>query len=343
MSRRVMSLLSTFTPKLDIYSVDEAFLDLSDMGDADYMKQYGQRIAREVGKGTGIPISVGMAPTKTLAKIASKFAKKYPAYRGACLMDTDAKREKALRLFDVADVWGIGRQSLKTLRYYSIRTAWDFTQKSESWVRNKFNVTMWRTWRELRGESCIDIEELPHKKSICTSRSFADEGVCDRSVLEEAVANFAASCARKLREQHTVCSQVAVFAYTSRFRTDVPSDVIQQNVSLDVPTASSPEIVGAVLRALRSRYRKGTFYYKKAGVIVWDIIPDTVIQTHLFDTVDRSRQQVLNQTVDLINRKNGRDTVHLSAQGSKKGFALKTEHISRQYTTNLRDIIVVKA
>jgi len=343
MSRRVMSMLSTFTPHLDIYSIDEAFLDLSNMGDAPYIQAYGQRISHEVGKGTGIPISIGIAPTKTLAKVASKFAKKYPGYNGACLIDTDEKREKALKLFDVSDVWGIGRRILKTLEYYSIQTAWDFTQKSESWVRNKFNVTTLRTWKELRGESCIDVEELPHKKSICTSRSFADEGVKDRHVLEEAVANFASACARKLREQHTVCSQVMVFAYTSRFRTDIEGDVIQQCVSLPVATADPSELISVVLKALRSNYRPGTFYYKKAGVVVWDITTEDAIQTNLFDPVDRRRQQQLNQVIDSINRKNGRDTIHLSIQGDKKGFVLKTAHISRQYTTNIDDILVVKA
>ena len=342
MSRRVMSLLRQCTPRLDIYSIGEGFLDLSDMGDAAYMKAYGERLVREVGKGTGIPISLGMAPTHTLAKVASKFAKKYPAYHGACLMDTDEKRCKALKLFPIDDVWGVGRQLLRQLTYFDVKTAWDFAEKSESWVRSHFNTPVWHTWQELNGQDVVQPEDLPHKKSICTSRSFSDQGISDRAVLEEAVSNFTSQCARKLREQKTCCSQLSVFAWTSRFREDLPQDVIQENISLPVPTQDSAELISYALKALRRAYRPGTFYYKKAGVVVWDICPQTAIQTDLFDTVDRGRQEALTRAVNEINRRNGHDTVRVAIQGNSRAFALKREFISRQYTTNIDDILVIK-
>lgn len=339
MSRRVMSLLSAYTPRLDIYSIDEGFLDLTGRGDAGQVRSYGLQIVRRIGQGTGIPVSLGIAPTRTLAKMASYFAKHYPAYQGVCLIDTREKREKALRLCPVKEVWGIGRHLRTDLEYYGIHTAWDFVQKTEEWIRHKFSISTVRTWKELQGTDCISPEELPHKKSICTSRSFAGEGICDHNLLEEAVANFAADSARKLRQQKTCCTQVTVFAYTSRFRTDAAQDTIQQNITLHVPTQDPAEIISTALTALRAHYKPETYYYKKAGVILWGIQPFHAIQTDLFDPIDRRKQAALTQAIDAINRKNGHNTIRMAVQGTEKQFYLKREHLSRQYTTNLDDII----
>ena len=344
MSRRVMSLLSTYTPRLDVYSVDEAFLDLSDMGDAEHLVSYCKNMVKTISKGTGIPISLGIAPTKTLAKMASKFAKKYKGYDGVCLIDTDEKREKALKLFEVGDVWGIGHRHAKKLAYYGIRTAWDFVQKSESWIRKEMTVTGVRTWKELRGESCISIDELPHKKSVCTSRSFAEQGLNQLGQVEEAVANFAAQCSRKLKEQHTVCQSISVFAHTSRVRTDMPQDYIHSTVHLQVPTNDHQELVVLAVKLLRNQWKGDSLYwYKKTGVIVWNICKDHAIQRSLFDTVDREKQAALAKAIDEINRKNGHNTVRVAVQGFGKTWHLKNEYLSKQYTTNLDDVIVVKA
>ena len=343
MSRRVMSLLSQYTPHLEIYSIDEAFLDLSGMGTSDQLLSYSHNMIRTIGKGTGIPVSLGIAPTRTLAKMASKFAKKHKGYEGVCLMDTDEKRVKALKLFDIADVWGIGPRHAATLSYHGIKTAWDFTQKSESWVRKLFTVAGVRTWKELCGISCISVDELPHKKSICTSRSFADQGLTNLADLEETVSNFTAQCSRKLREQHTVCAGITLFAYTSRFRTDLPADCIHCTVHLQVPTADHQELVATAVAMLRSEWKgDGSYWYKKAGVIVWDINRDDAVQTCLFDTVDRERQAALAKAVDAINRKHGHNTLRMAVQGTGKSWHLKNEHISRNYTTNLNDVIAIK-
>ena len=343
MSRRVMSLLSRYTPKIDVYSIDEAFLDLSGMGTSEELAEYGRKMVRHIAKGTGIPVSLGIAPTKTLAKMASKFAKKHKGYEGVCLMDTDEKREKALKLFDVEDVWGIGHRSVEKLHYHGIRTAWDLTQKPESWIRSELTVTGVRTWKELRGESCISIEELPHKKSICTSRSFADQGLNKLADVEEAIANFTAQCSRKLREQHTVCSSITVFAHTSRFREDLPQSYLCRTVPLPVPTNDQQELVSVAVKALRADWKEGErHFYKKAGVIVWGIGRDNAIQTHLFDTVDREKQAALAKAIDAINRKNGHNKIRVAVQGDEKGWSLKREYISKQYTTNLDEVIVLK-
>ena len=343
MSRRVMSLLSTYTPKLDIYSIDEAFLDLSGMGDSEQLNIYCKKMVRDITKGTGIPISLGIAPTKTLAKMASKFAKKHKGYEGVCMIDSEEKREKALRLFPVEDIWGIGHRHAKKLAYHSIHTAWDLTQRSESWIRKELTVTGVRTWKELRGESCVSIEELPHKKSICTSRSFSGIGLNKLEDVEEAIANFAATCSRKLRQDHIVCGAMTVFAHTSRFCTNAPQNYIYSNIHLAVPTNDMQEIVATAVKTLREAWREGGYLYKKAGVIVWNTCEDNAIQGNLFDNVDREKQAALAKAIDEINRKNGHNTIRMAVQGYSKNWHLKNEYLSKQYTTNLKDIIVTKA
>lgn len=342
MSHRVMSLLSCYTPKLDQYSIDEAFIDFSDMGDSKYMQKYGQEIVRTVGKGTGIPISLGIAPTRTLAKVASKFAKKYKGYHGCCIIDTEEKRQKALDLFEVGDVFGIGRKMKEHLSKYGIRTAADFARLDGEWVRTAFSITGYRTWRELHGEACISLDELPAKKSICVSRSFADEGITDKQKLEEAVANFASDCARKLREQNTICRQITVFAYTSRFRTDLPQDFININIRLEIGTNDTSEIIKNAIEGLRANYREGNYAYKKAGVILWDISSANAVQGNLFDKRNRSKLSALQQTIDKINRRDGIGTVRNAIQGSDR-LNIKREHLSPQYTTDINDILVLKS
>ena len=342
MSRRVMSLLSTYTPQLDIYSIDEAFLDLTGMGDSEQLNIYCKKMVRDITKGTGIPISLGIAPTKTLAKMASKFAKKHKGYEGVCMIDSEEKREKALRLFPVEDVWGIGHRHAKKLAYHSIHTAWDLTQRSESWIRKELTVTGVRTWKELRGESCVSIEELPHKKSICTSRSFSGIGLSKLADVEEAIANFAATCSRKLRQDHIVCGAMTVFAHTSRFCTNAPQNYIYSNIHLAVPTNDMQEIVANAVKTLREAWREGAYHYKKAGVIVWNTCEDNAIQGNLFDNVDRKKQAALAKAIDEINRKNGHNTIRMAVQGYSKNWHLKNEYLSKQYTTNLKDIIVTK-
>ena len=344
MSRRVMMLLVGFTPALTQYSIDEAFIDLSGFSEGEALRSYGRRIVSTIGRGTGIPVTLGIAPTKTLAKVAAKYGKRYKGYGGVCLIDTEDRRVKALKGLAVADVWGIGRRTVGKLEYHGVRTAWDFTQRSEGWVRRELTVAGVRTWRELQGESCIDIEELPEKKSICTSRSFPDQGLSQLGPLEEAVAHFASSCSRKLKEQDSCCRAVTVFAYTSRFRTDAPCSAINRTVTLTVPTNDLRELVSVSVGALRSQWdASATFFYKKAGVIVWDICPSGTVQGDLFDTIDRAKQARLAAAIDAINRKNGYNTVKVAVQGTDTSWRMKHEHESRKYTTNIDDVIKVKA
>lgn len=364
MSRRVMMLLSQYAPDFWQYSIDEGFLKIPlnkpfaccdgtvyTLDSYDAIREYGLKIQRTITRGTGIPVTLGIAPTKTLAKMASKFGKKYAGYEHVCIIDTEERREKALRLFPVDDVWGIGRRSFQKLEYHSIRTAWDFTQKSAAWVRREVKLTGLRTWNELRGVDCVSIDELPEKKSICTSRSFSDRGLDKVRDVEEAIANFVAACARKLQSQHTVCSNITIFAYTSRFAVTTPPIYIQENVVLPVPTNAPQELIGYAMEVLRERLRPyekasapGELFagIKKGGCIVWGISKDTAIQTNVFDTVDREKQKRLTDVIRDINRRNGYDMVKLAVQGTGKKWHLKNEMLSKQYTTKLDDIIRVK-
>ena len=370
LSNRVMSMLSHYSPHIDQYSIDESFFDVDQsmterffqdnlkendtfLNNESLLHQYGARISADVLRAVGIPISIGIAETKTLAKIGSKFAKKYKGYQGCCLIDTDERRHKALSLFPIEDVWGIGRQISRKLDYMGIRTAAQFADKKESWVRSHFNITMVRTWKELNGESCISIEELPQKKSICTSRSFSGEGISDKDVVEEAVANFAVRCAEKLRHQGSVCQGITVFAWTSRFNENVPEYTIHDSLTLPIATNAQEEIVGAALSILRAKYPKPmadsrpdrpdmSFHFKKAGVILWQISPDHPRQQDLFDPIDRSKQKKLMEAIDAINRKNGYGTIRQAIQGTDCRFDLKREYMSKQFTTNIHDILKVK-
>lgn len=320
MSRRVMMMLADFSPELTQYSIDEAFIDLSGLGTGNELYDYGRKIVKSIGRGTGIPVTMGIAPTKTLAKVAGHYGKRYKGYGGVCMIDTDEKRTKALMGLPIGEVWGIGRRNKARLESAGVRT-----------------------WQELRGTSCIDIDELPQKKSICTSRSFADGGLCELGKVEEAVANFAAACSRKLKQQHSCCATLTVFAYTSRFRTDMPHYPINRTVQFAVATNDQQEIVSTAVKALRAEWPgDNRYHYKKAGVITWNTMPDKAIQADLFDTTDREKQARLAKAIDTINRKNGHNTVKVAVQGTGSAWQLKHEHSSKHYTTDIKEIIRVK-
>lgn len=340
MSERVMKTLSGFVKDIEVYSVDESFLDLTGYEEHYNLSEYGKQIVNTVSRNTGIPVSMGIAPTKTLAKVASKFAKKYKRYGGVCIIDSEEKREKALKLFDIEDVWGVGQQYAKLLNYHGVRTAYDFTLKPESFVRKHMKVGGVRTWKELRGIPCYDLEQPRDKKSICTSRSFG-EMITDFSVLSEAVSNFAAACARKLREQNSCAGMITVFIVTNRFRADLPQDFECRTMSLPVATNASSELIAAACSILQRIYKKG-YAYKKAGCVVSAIVPANEVQLNLFDETDRVKLQRLYQAMDKVNKKNGYDSLKIAAQGYSKKWKLKNEHISKRYTTNLNDIITIR-
>lgn len=340
MSHRVMNTIGEFIPDIEVYSIDEAFLLLDGYQHVD-LRAMGEKLIKTVKRNTGIPVSLGIAPTKTLSKVANKFAKKHKAYNGVCIIDTDEKREKALKLFDIGDVWGIGRRYTKTLRYYSVNTAWDFTQRSKSWVRQTMGVVGERTWLELRGTSCIEMDVPKSKKSICTSRSFGEK-LTQMAPVSEAVSNFAASCGEKLRHQHSYACVLTVFIHTNPFATNQAQYYNQTVMQLSVPTNDTTELINYALRGLKSIFIDG-YLYKKAGVIVSEIIPERPLQGDLFDTRNRDKFNSVMSVMDSLNASYGKQKVKVASQGFDRKWKLKNEKLSPCYSTRLCDAVEVSA
>ena len=352
MSNRVMSILrdEVGPGRLEQYSIDEAFLSIELVFD---YRQWGEALVKKIGTWTGMPVSIGMAPTRTLAKAAVWFAKKWKGYNKVCIIENEEQREKALKSLPIEGVWGIGWRGKSKCDYYGIKNAFDFTYKSESWVRKLFTITGVRTWRELKGQSSIESVLTGDKQTICTSRSF-DGMEEDKGKLEMYISNYAAHCAQKVRAQKSVCSMVTVFLQTNHFREDLPQHDAGLTVTLLTPASSTNEIVKAALRAFRACYKVG-FQYKRAGVIVSGIIKSTSIQQNLFDELTPEQRQKFNklsEVMDTINRRMGNDTMILGVQqfpkdektGEQLNFRdlIRHDHRSKCYTTDINELIEVK-
>ena len=338
MSQRVRWVLEEFAPSVEVYSIDEAFLDLRGVVGVDF-DAYAKKISAECWRMTSIPVSVGVAPTKTLAKIASKLCKQYPKLRGGCYMHRPQDIEKVLRKFQIEDVWGIGRKTAAKLHAMGIRTAWEYTQLPDYAVRKMFALPGLRTWRELRCEPCIEFEDsFEAKQSICVSRSFAKE-ISDVEELSEQIANFASSMAEKLRQQGSVLTQMLVFAYTNRFKDDQPQTYRNSLVHFENPTNEQRVIVSSAVAAAHEMFRSG-FAYKKAGVVATHIVQETDVVQSLFDDHQvADREHKLTAALDVINGTFGRGTVKLAVQGSGR-IRSSSERQSPHYTTNWDDIPV---
>ena len=338
LSSRVMSILAKHTPRLDQYSIDEAFLHCDHMP-VEELKPYYEQVVKQIRKWVGIPVSIGLAPTKTLAKIASKYAKQYPAYNGVCIIDTDEKRQKALQGFAIEDVWGIGRQARKKLLPAGVVTAWDFSQRLPEFAKNLLHKPGLQTWQELNGYDCIDISERAERQSISQSRTF-ERGITDLTTLEKALADFMSNCAEKLRRQHSQCHQFIVYAHTSRFAEE-DMQVIHQVVTLPFPTAITTELIGYMLAALRKQWKP--YPYKKAGVVLMNLSSADNAQQILFDERPKERDERLQKAIDHINSQYGKRALKVATQVLNTDIPLsKKEKLSPCYTTNLRDIIVLK-
>lgn len=340
LSNRVMSILADTVPKIEIYSIDEAFLHLDGIS-LERMPGMCRELVKKIRRWVGVPVSIGVAPTKTLAKAASHFAKTYKGYKGVCMIDTDEKRLKALELTPIEDVWGVGRRFAPKLREKGIRTALDYAGRPREWVDSNFNVNALRTWEELNGRKCIDEDTHERRQSICTSRSFADM-LTDPQELSLRISDFAAVCARKLRDEGSVASEVTSFMYTNRFREDLNQYFPSATIRLEMPASSTHEIVGAALKAFRTIYREG-YKYKKAGVIVSAISAADAIQPVLFDPGEelRKKQDRISSIIDSVNSSGS--LLRLAAQ--REGHyseGIRSEFRSRLYSTSLSDIIEVR-
>jgi Nucleotidyltransferase/DNA polymerase involved in DNA repair len=339
MSNRVMSILSTYTPKMEIYSIDEAFLNFDGFELFD-LPMMGLEMREKILKGTGIPVSVGFASTKALAKIANCVAKKFPERTGGVyLIDTDEKRLKALKWLKVEDVWGIGRQHAKKLAYLGIRTAFDFVQLPDSWVKNNMSVVGLRLKRELEGERTLELEDIKQKQSIATTRSF-DKMYTTLPELNERVVTFAVTGAEKLRQQKCCCNALMVFIHTNYFKDDLAQCNRNIVLKLPYPTNSSSELAKFAKEALAQIFLKG-YSYKKAGVILLDIIPEMPHQLNIFEN-SNPKHKALMKAIDRINGDFGSHKVILAAQDPARRWKMKQENYSPRYTTKLDEIITIK-
>ena len=354
LTSRVVSIIRHEAPSYFRYSIDECFVYLDGMENIN-LQQWGEHLHKRIKREVGMPVSVGLAPNKTLAKIASKLAKKYEAYRHCCIIDSDEKRIAALKWLPIEDVWGIGRRYSEKLQSLGCKTAYDFAEHHKDWVRLTFNnINIVRTWQELNGEDVVPNEELAKKKSICTSRSF-NGMVGDFDTLRTHVVNYASRCAEKLRKQDTVATIVGVFVNTNPFREDLLQYWNFQETRLLTPTNSSILIVKAATEVLRRIYRQG-YQYKKAGVIVMGVAPSSPIQQDLFDMdaehIEKYRK--LDKVMDRINKMHGSETIVIGSQqytrkdGKGKikadvfANAIKHDFKSKNPTTRWSDIIVLK-
>ena len=349
---RIVEIIRKEAPAYFRYSIDECFVYLDGMEHLD-LKSWGEQLHKKIKRSVGMPVSIGLAPNKTLAKMASHFAKKYQGYHHCCMIDTEEKRNKALKLYPIDEVWGIGRRYAAKLEALGVKTAYDFAEHNRTWVKATFNnIVIERTWRELNGEDCVPNEEMAKKKSICTSRSF-NGMITDIEGLRTHVSNYAARCAEKLRQQGTVASIVGVFLNTNVFREDLPQYWNFQEMRLVTPTNSSIKIVKASNEVLQKLYRQG-YHYKKAGVIVMGIGPNSPIQPDLFDfnAEQFEKMRKLDAVIDRINKVNGTETIVLGSQqytrkdgkGKAEVFAnaIKHDFKSKNPTTRWSDIIVLK-
>lgn len=338
MSNRVISILKETVPAIEVYSIDEAFLDLEGLP-LEGLQQKGRELSARIRRCTGIPVSIGIAPTKTLAKIASKLCKQYPKLQGCCLMHRPQDIDKVLRKFPVGDVWGIGRKYRKKLELMGIHTAWDFSAMPRSEVSRMMSVTGVKTWLELHGEPCIGFEEVPQERqTICVSRSFAHD-MYDLGDLDAAVATFTGKVAEKLRAQSLKASLLHVFILTNRHRDELPQDYSIRTTGFEVATNSTIEMTQAAATALKAIYKKG-FGYKRAGVMVTDLVASNRVQGVFFDTVDHEKQDRLMKVIDNINNTNGKSTVRIASNGEMDQFSTRSR-VSRRYTTRWDELLEV--
>lgn len=342
MSRRVTSILRLSVHHVENYSIDESFCDLKSFGEHFDLTKLMREVRQRIKLWTDIPVSIGIAPSKTLAKMGSKFAKQYQGYRGVCMIDTEEKRRKALEIFALSDVWGIGRRTLEVLNYYGVHTPLQFADKKESWVRAHFHQPGVQTWMELNGIPCIDTSEVIRNQNICTSRSFGDM-VSDLPSLKASVASFASSCANKLRGQQSLCQSVTVFVSSNSFRTDLPQYGNAATVLLATPTADTLEINKAAMQCLESVYLPGIMY-KKSGVLLGKISPAYPVQMELFNSpVRRMRRENLMHALDDINQRYGAKTLHLAVEDcGHQPWHVKCEHRSPNYLTDINEILTIR-
>jgi DNA polymerase V len=336
LSARVQEVYRQHVKDVEMYSIDESFLLLDDYGGGDLVG-YADRIRRSVKRNTGLPICIGIAPTKTLAKAANRYAKKCRRELGVYLMATEEERKAMLTWIETGDIWGIGRQHGQWLTKNGIKNGWQLSQCNEAWIREKMGVVGVRLVRELNGTPCIELEHVPPpKQAICTSRSFG-KLITDKEELHHAVATFTQRCAAKLRTQGSCAGFMQVFAYTNPHRGQDQQYHGHLDIELLQPTSYTGVLLRYARQAVDTIYRKD-IKFMKAGVILMDLVPQTEVQGSLFGTqASGAKHQQAISALDGLNQQYGQDKVRFASSGYSRAWMLRNEHRSPRYTTHVEE------
>ena len=340
LSCRVMAILQQLEPEVEIYSIDEAFIRLPKCATASLSEQ-GMALRQRIKQYVGIPVSVGMGPTKTLAKIANRIAKKNPVHKGVCDLTACSDLNALLAGVPVGDIWGIGRRHAEMLNQQGVFTALDLTRRDDEWIRRRLTVSGLHTVLELRGIPCIAMDQAPiPRKSVICSRSFSKR-VSSLTDLSEAVSSYVSTAAEKLRAEGLVAANLHVFVRTSPHRPDLPQQAESLLVRLPQPTASTPVLIGAARRGLHQIYKPG-HGYQKAGVMLTELTRGDMIQQNLFHRPPREDRAVM-AALDAINSRWGRNTLQYASSGLARPWRMNQKHKSNAYTTSWKELPVVRA
>lgn len=342
MSNRVMSILRQFSPNQEVYSIDECFLDLTGFARRDLVV-YGQDIRKRILQWTGLPVCVGIAATKTLAKLANHCAKKRPEYQGVCNFNSlsPAALDEILASIEVGEIWGVGLRLAPRLQKLGLHTVLDLKRGDPETLRQQFSVVIEKTIRELNGTVCIELEEVnPPKKQILSSRSFGVP-VTDMDGLSESISLYVSRAAEKLRRQQSYAGSIYVYIRTSPFKGHDRQYSNGMTIPLPSPTDNTTKLVSVALWALKQLYRPG-YHYAKAGIMLGDLVPATAIQTDLFSTMQpNTKSERLMQAMDMINRKMGKESIKVASEGFKRPWKMKQENKSPSYTTRWDEILKI--
>ena len=340
MSSRVMNILSKFTPNIEIYSIDEAFLKFEGFRNYD-LESYCQNIKDMVFKWTGIPISIGIAPTKALAKVSNRIAKKFPNQtKGVYLINSEEKRIKSLKWLNIGDVWGIGFRHAERLKNIKINTAYNFINLEDGWVRKNMSVVGLKLKKELEGKSILDLEEVRSpKKAIATTRSF-EKTITDYEKIKERISTFSICCAEKLRAQNSNCNSIYVFVRSNKFQKDKIQ--YRNGILMTIPFSTNSNMIISkyAIEGLKKIFKEG-INYKKAGTIVMGLDSSNSYQLNLFEN-ENPKHKHLMKTIDFIQKKEGQSKIKLASQDLRKRWKMKQEKLSPNYTCKIDEIIKVK-
>ncbi|EDP94711.1 Y-family DNA polymerase [Kordia algicida OT-1] len=338
LSDRLMHVLSKFTPDIEVYSIDEAFLQFKGFEHFD-LNDLGIEIKETILQYIGLPISIGIAPTKALAKVANRIAKKFDKKTGGVyVMDSEHKRKKALNWLSIEDVWGIGRRNASKLNRYGITKAIQFADAPDNWVRKEFSVVGLRLKKDLQGIPTLSLEEVESKKSIAVTRSFA-KTKNNLQDLKEIIASYGCVASEKLRVQKSCCNLIMVFVHSNRFRKDLPQYNNSLVVKLPYSTNSSLIIAKYAKKAIQSIFKKG-YEFKKAGIMVMGLVPDNAQQLNMFEACNSDHKQLMS-TIDRLNSKYGKNTLNIASQKLDSSWAMRQNNLSQNYTTDFNDILVL--